>query len=88
MTTSELKNILIYRIAEIKDVSFLKALKTILDSKTETDVIQLTPGKAGIQVQCAFRLSIEMDFHPAGLTLRLVSDARKVSNKIFCIQTR
>jgi hypothetical protein len=43
MTAIELKTLLIHRISEINDVSFLKALKTILDSKTETGVIQLTP---------------------------------------------
>lgn len=42
MTAIELKSILIHRISEINDVSFLKALKTILDSKTETGIIQLT----------------------------------------------
>jgi hypothetical protein len=42
MTTFELKKLLIHRIAEINDVSFLKALKTILDTKTEAGVIQLT----------------------------------------------
>ena len=42
MTAIELKTILINRISEINDVSFLKALKTILDSKTETGIIQLT----------------------------------------------
>ena len=42
MTTFELKTILIHRIAEINDVSFLKDLKTILDTKTESGVIQLT----------------------------------------------
>ena len=43
MTTFELKTLLIHRISEINDVSFLKALKTILDSKTKSGVIQLTP---------------------------------------------
>jgi hypothetical protein len=43
MTAIELKTLLIHRITEINDVSFLKALKTILDSKTETGLIQLTP---------------------------------------------
>jgi hypothetical protein len=43
MTAIELKTLLIHRISEINDVSFLKALKTILDSKTDTGVIQLTP---------------------------------------------
>jgi len=43
MTAIELKTLLIHRISEINDISFLKALKTILDSKTESGVIQLTP---------------------------------------------
>ena len=42
MTAIQLKTLLIHRISEINDVSFLRALKTILDSKTETGVIQLT----------------------------------------------
>ena len=43
MTAIELKTLLIHRISEINDISFLKALKTILDSKTDSGVIQLTP---------------------------------------------
>lgn len=43
MSTIELKRLLIHRITEINDVSFLKAIKTILDTKTETEVILLTP---------------------------------------------
>jgi len=42
MTSIELKKLLIHRIAEINDVSFLNALKTILDTKTQTQVISLT----------------------------------------------
>lgn len=42
MTTFELKKILIHRIAEIDDESFLNAIRTILDSKTQTQVIELT----------------------------------------------
>lgn len=42
MSTVELKNILIQRISEITDVSFLEALKTILDSKSESTVSMLT----------------------------------------------
>jgi hypothetical protein len=42
MTAIQLKTLLIHRISEINDVSFLKALKTIVDSKTDTGVIQLT----------------------------------------------
>lgn len=42
MSSVELKKLLIYRIAEIDDVSFLKALKTILDSKTKSKIISLT----------------------------------------------
>jgi hypothetical protein len=43
MTAIELKTLLIHRISEINDISFLKAIKTILDSKTDSGVIQLTP---------------------------------------------
>jgi hypothetical protein len=42
MTAIELKTLLIHKISEINDISFLKALKTILDTKTDTEVIQLT----------------------------------------------
>lgn len=42
MTAIELKTLLIHKISEINDISFLKALKTILDSKTDTEVIQLS----------------------------------------------
>lgn len=42
MTAIELKTILIHRISEINDISFLKALKTILDSKTDSGIMQLT----------------------------------------------
>jgi len=42
MTAIELKTILIHRIEEIEDVSFLKAIKTILDSKTQNKVLSLT----------------------------------------------
>lgn len=42
MTTLELKKILIHRIAEIDDLSFLKAIKTILDSKTDSEILTLT----------------------------------------------
>jgi len=42
MTTIELKNVMIQRINEINDVAFLNALKTIIESKTKTEVISLT----------------------------------------------
>ncbi len=42
MTTIELKKALIQRIAEINDVSFLNAIKTILDSKTQYHTISFT----------------------------------------------
>ena len=42
MSTIELKKLLIHRIAEINDVSFLKAIKTILDAKTQSRSIVLT----------------------------------------------
>ena len=41
MTIIALKKILINRIAEINDVSFLNAIKTILDTKAQT--LSLTP---------------------------------------------
>ncbi len=43
MTTIALKKLLINRIAEINDVSFLNAIKTILDAKTQTQTLSLTP---------------------------------------------
>jgi hypothetical protein len=42
MNTVELKNLLIHRIYGISDVSFLEALKTILDSKSESNTLFLT----------------------------------------------
>lgn len=42
MSTLELKDVLISRIAEIDDVQFLKAIKTILDTKTESQVLALS----------------------------------------------
>lgn len=41
MTAIELKAVLIRRISEINDVSFLKAIKTILDSKTDKEILAL-----------------------------------------------
>ena len=43
MTVIELKKMLIHRIAEIDDIKFLDAIKTILDSKTQSQTIRLTP---------------------------------------------
>lgn len=43
MTTIELKKLLIHKISEINDVSFLRAIKTILDTKTDTEILILTP---------------------------------------------
>jgi len=42
MTAIELKTLLIQRISEINDISFLQAIKTILDSKAESRVLKLT----------------------------------------------
>ncbi len=41
MTKFELKKLLVHRITEINDISFLKAIKTILDSKTDNEVLML-----------------------------------------------
>ena len=43
MTTLELKNILIHRIAGINDKSFLNAIKTIIETKSESTVYKTTP---------------------------------------------
>jgi predicted transcriptional regulator len=43
MSTIELKDALIQRIAEIQDKSFLEAIRTILDSRAETKTLYLTP---------------------------------------------
>lgn len=43
MTTIQLKNALIQRISEIDDKSFLEAIKTILDTRSESRIISLTP---------------------------------------------
>jgi predicted transcriptional regulator len=43
MTTVELKNILIHRIAGINDKSFLTAIKTIVDTKSESIIYKTTP---------------------------------------------
>lgn len=41
MTALELKTVLIRKISEINDVTFLKAIKTILDSKTDKEILTL-----------------------------------------------
>jgi len=41
MTAIELKTVLIRRISEINDISYLKAIKTILDSKTDKEMLVL-----------------------------------------------
>jgi predicted transcriptional regulator len=43
MTTIELKDILIHKIAAINDKSFLAAMNTIVDSKSETQTYKTTP---------------------------------------------
>ena len=42
MAVTELKKLLIHRIAEIDDVSFLNAIKTILDTKTQSQTLTMT----------------------------------------------
>lgn len=42
MTALELKNVLIHKIAAINDVSFLKAIQTIIDAKTDHEILPLT----------------------------------------------
>lgn len=45
MSTIELKNILIKRIGEIDDNSFLEAIMTIIDSKIDSMIYHLTPNQ-------------------------------------------
>ena len=42
MTTVELKNILMHRIAGINDKSFLAAIKTIIETKSNTTIYKTT----------------------------------------------
>jgi predicted transcriptional regulator len=42
MTTIELKKLLRHRIDEIDDESFLNAIKTILDTKSQSQIIKLS----------------------------------------------
>jgi hypothetical protein len=41
MTTMQLKKTLMYQIADIEDITFLNALKTIIETKTKSDIIHL-----------------------------------------------
>jgi predicted transcriptional regulator len=43
MTTIELKDILIHKIASINDKSFLAAMNTIIDTKSEKLIYKTTP---------------------------------------------
>ena len=43
MTTVELKNTLFHKIAAINDESFLNAIKTIIDAKTENTIYATSP---------------------------------------------
>jgi predicted transcriptional regulator len=43
MTTIELKDILVHKIAAINDKSFLAAMNTIIDSKSEKLIYKTTP---------------------------------------------
>ena len=43
MTTLELKDILIHKIAAINDKSFLSAVNTIIDTKSEALIYKTTP---------------------------------------------
>jgi hypothetical protein len=43
MTTVELKRILMHQIAGINDKSFLEAIRTIIETKSETTIFKTTP---------------------------------------------
>jgi hypothetical protein len=65
MTSIELKNLLIHRISEINDIPFLKALVTIIDSKSGSGIIQLTQEQLdeiiASRIEIAQGMSIEND---------------------------
>jgi len=42
MTTIQLKKTLMHQIADIEDISFLNALKTIIETKTMSNIIHLS----------------------------------------------
>ena len=43
MSTAELKNLLIHRIAAINDKTLLDAIKALIDTKSEQQIYQTTP---------------------------------------------
>ena len=43
MTTLELKKVLMHRIAEINDKSFLSAINTIIETKSNSTIYKTTP---------------------------------------------
>lgn len=67
MTVIELKKLLIHRIAEINDESFLNAIKTILDSKTQTRIINLTTEQHSEINESRIEIAQELFFEQAEL---------------------
>jgi hypothetical protein len=63
MTAIELKTFLMHRISEINDVSFLKAIKTILDSKTNKEILKLIDEQTNEIMKS--KLEIEQGLHTA-----------------------
>lgn len=61
MTAIELKTFLMHRISEINDISFLKAIKTILDSKTDKEILKLTDEQTNEIMKS--KLEIEQGLH-------------------------
>ncbi len=43
MSTTELKRVLIHKITEMNDVTLLRAVKALIDTKAENDIFSLTP---------------------------------------------
>jgi hypothetical protein len=77
MTAIELKTFLMHRISEINDVSFLKAIKTILDSKTNKEILKLTDEQTNEIMKS--KLEIEQGLHTAQENIDLeVSNWAKV----------
>jgi hypothetical protein len=86
MTAIELKKILIHRIAEIEDESFLNAIKTILDSKSQSKHISLSHNQkkeiAESKNQIEQGLLIEQDELNNEFIIHTVWDCRQDPNAL------
>lgn len=61
MTTIELKNILFHKIAAINDTSFLNAIHTIIDSKSEESIYP-TSAEQKLKIQKGLKQIVNGDY--------------------------